>query len=310
MGDRWDRWLWLGGTLWVSLSLHGVLLVVAGTLDVPQEIRLVIELVEPEPEEAVGLDELGPPSAASSSGEVEAPDAPGEAPAEDPGPTGPPSGSDDEADLPWRERLRRDEARFEDRRRDTRRRLAALASRAGESGASDGAVHRCGATERGPAVDLPVGQSLGRLAPILPDAVLPEAYLRQLVEAGRERVEGGMSLRLVLPEKVLPVRLEDPDVLVVIGRFDARCLVQLVVGGDLFPIRFERLPVRLVGPTGEVAAAVVDVELTVDAEVVVRRIHEGEVGFARGRLMNAEMLGARMRSHRGLFRALRALGGD
>lgn len=299
--ERIDALLVAGGALWASMAAHTLVLVAGGVLyDEPPD-RITIELREPAPPgEAPPAEQLEQPSSAAERSTQS--DASATATASS-GTDGP-GARQDHRRLDWRQRLRRDELRFEQTQQKDAARLALL----GDAGAdATEGVYRCGLDGAEALDGVHIRRDLSRLAPILPGQVLSDAYLAKIGEVGGRRVGERMAFDLVLPTELLSIPLHEPDVLVAVGRRDRRCFVRITVGGDLFPLQLLGLPVRVIDDEGTVTAAVVDVGLNIDATVDILKTHEGALPFERGLLRDGKDLGRRMREHQGIFRAVRAL---
>ncbi len=302
--ERWFGLLFAGG---LSVMVHGAVAVYALVAE--------IEVDAPPPLEIVVLDEL-PEQAASTSvdGPVEAFPVEPPPPVDGAGERGDPSSAtaldDDGKKERWRERLARLNAEYDQKERAADARLAVLRRALGPV-AKQAGVRRCGpAGLDGPVLDKSPTRSLGRLSPLLPDGVMNAAYLERVGELSRSHRQGRLSFELALPAELLRIRLDEPaDTLVTVGRADTQCAVRIVISRDLFPVRFEGLPVHVVTADNRVLQAVVDFDLRVDATVRIVRQEGDFLGFSQVTLRRAEELSHKLEGHQAVFRALKALAG-
>lgn len=176
------------------------------------------------------------------------------------------------------------------------------------SALADAPVARCSGRDRSTTIDRVPVRFLGRLSSVLPKGVLPLEYIERTGELGRRRQGDVWIVELALPTGLVGVPFDDPaENVVVLGRDDVRCAIEVEVSRTLFPMRMRGLPVRFVDGDRWVASAVVDIEIADDATIRVLSSSGDDVPFVKGSLARREKVSQTLQDHASSFSAFVAL---
>jgi len=292
---------------WVSVALHGVgfVTLLAGLDDVVLDDSVELTFYDVKEEHSIsvapdGADAVEPPAIEqerapmqpSEGADVTASGADGATPAR----------------RGFRARLRALEEAHAARERAMARGIAAVRATLPGIALEDAPIARCSGRDRATAIDRVPVRFLGRLSSVLPKGVLPLEYIERTGELGRRRQGNVWIVELALPTGLVGVPFDEPaENVVVLGRDDVRCAIEVEVSRTLFPMRMRGLPVRFVVGDRWVASAVVDIEITDDATIRVLSSSGDDVPFVTGSLARREKVSQTLQDHASSFSAFVAL---
>lgn len=299
--------------LFASAWLHATVLFFAAPPPLSRpEVRLEVQLHETpafEADDAARTPE--PPPSPPSAGDARSGGAPDVTPATPMAPSIP-SRARGQSTSSFRERLRQKERAHQSHLAQRAARLAVLEQTvANEPSPPSAEVFFCGARTLGPKVRLRAERDVSAYVGVFPTGLFPSAYVAQMREVSPRGIREKAQHWFVLPQEVLPLGLDAPaGALIAAGRADARCLVGVHFDpARFFPLRFSRIPVRIVDTDDRVRTALVDVALYDDATFRLTWREGDPLPFVSGALYDHATVGRNLREHYAAARALRDLAG-
>lgn len=204
----------------------------------------------------------------------------------------------------WRARLRDIEKAYRRGQAESARQELVFRTAVGEGSVTPGCTQVAAADKK----EGPKSKSLGRLAAVLPDGLMPAGFWADVRELSRETRGGKVVFKLLFPPRTTQVRLDAPvGVLILLGSPNTACVVDVEISSELFPITFRNLPVQVVDDMDRVTSGLVAAQVNVDASVTIAK--PNPFSFDAARLRRGDTLADAFSLHRATFRLFRDVEG-